>query len=93
MFLGAKGADTSPVQAVLKYLGYQNSEAGPLFVLKDGTPLSRASFGRVGVRVRITQLFHIGAATSASERGLGDSMLQALGRWKSGAYVLYIRLH
>ena len=35
--------------------------------------------------------FRIGAATTAAERGLEDSLIKALGRWESMAYLLYVR--
>ncbi len=33
--------------------------------------------------------FRIGAATTAAERGIPDSTIQALGRWKSAAFLRY----
>jgi hypothetical protein len=36
--------------------------------------------------------FRIGAATTAAQKGLEDSLIQTLGRWKSGAYKVYIKL-
>jgi len=33
--------------------------------------------------------FHIGAATTVAERGIKDSMIRALGRWKSDAYAYF----
>ena len=36
--------------------------------------------------------FRIGAATTAAARGLEDSTVQTLGRWKSLAYLEYIRI-
>ena len=35
--------------------------------------------------------FHIGAATSAAQAGYSDSFIQSLGRWKSAAFITYIR--
>ena len=35
--------------------------------------------------------FRIGAVTTAAERGLEDSLIKALGRWESTAYLVYIR--
>ena len=36
--------------------------------------------------------FRIGAATIAAQNGIEDSIIQTLGRWKSAAYKLYIRI-
>ena len=38
-----------------------------------------------------SHLFHIGPATVATRNGIPDHLIQALGRWASNAYQLYIR--
>ena len=35
--------------------------------------------------------FRIGAATTAAEHGIEDSVIKMLGRWESSAYQLYVR--
>ena len=35
--------------------------------------------------------FRIGAATTASQRGISESTIKMLGRWESSAYQLYVR--
>ena len=35
--------------------------------------------------------FRIGAATTAAEQGIEDSVIKMLGRWESSAYQLYVR--
>ena len=35
--------------------------------------------------------FWIGAATTAAEKGIEDSVIKMLGRWESSAYQLYVR--
>ena len=36
------------------------------------------------------QSFHIGAATTAAQAGIEDSVVKMLGRWESAAYHRYI---
>jgi len=72
-----------------------------LFILPDGTPLTRAGFksllltalkhaGLDNTKFN-THSFHIGAATSAKAAGIADVHIQMLGRWKSSAYQGYIK--
>ena len=36
--------------------------------------------------------FHIGAATAAAARGMEDSVIKTLGRWRSLAYLDYVKI-
>ena len=73
---------------------------GPLFLFRDGSPLSRE---RLVQHVRQALAPHgldspqltghsfcIGATTTAAQVGLEDSMIQTFGRWHSSAYLRYI---
>ena len=35
--------------------------------------------------------FRIGAATTAAEKGIEDLLIKAMGRWKSQAYLTYLK--
>lgn len=101
LYLGRTGNKLCPISAMLAYLAIRPHVAGPLFILQDGTPLTR---GRLVTHLRqaLSQLnvnatnfsghsFRIGAATAAARAGLSDSLIQSLGRWKSSAFTAYIR--
>ena len=74
---------------------------GALFLFDNGTLLTPVRF-TAKVRDALDALdyvsqsyaeysFQIGAATTAVERGLEDSLVKALGGWGSDTYLLYIR--
>lgn len=102
VYLGVTGQDVCPVAALLSYLAVRSSTAGPLFILEDGTPLSRPvlvqqlhlALSRAGINHKLYNghSFRIGAATTAAEQGVEDSLIQTLGRWKSSAYRAYIKI-
>lgn len=101
VILGRTGHDLCPVAAVLDYLGSRGSDSGPLFRWSDGRPLTRTRFvEEVRIALQRANLpaknfaghsFRIGAATTAAAAGVEDSTIQALGRWKSSAFLRYIR--
>ncbi len=101
VFVGWTGSPICPVTAMLEYVLIRGTRAGPLFLFKDGKLLTRSRFVE-RVRVALDKAgvdsrpfsghsFRSGAATTAAKRGLGDSTIKLLGRWKSNAYQLYIK--
>ena len=88
------------IQSLMAYLAARGNRAGPLFMFQDGRPLSRASLTEwlrktllmAGIPGNFSShSFRIGAATVAARNGVPDHLIQALGRWSSNAYQLYIR--
>ena len=87
---------------MLDYLSIRPATPGPLFLLQSGSPLTRAllvdnlqkALRQAGLNHKDYNghSFRIGAATSAAQRGLEDSLIQTLGRWRSDAYKIYIKL-
>ena len=100
--LGRTGHLLCPVSAVLSYLAVRSGVPGPLFILPNGSPLSRnmlitsiretLALHGVDTTLYSGHSFRIGAATTAAAVGLGDALIKKLGRWKSSAYMSYIRL-
>ena len=102
VFLGASKGEICLVRALVDYLSVRPATPGPLFVFESGSPLTRASLvaslhealQQVGLNHREYNghSFRIGTATTAAQRGLEESRIQTLGRWKSEAYKTYIKL-
>ena len=102
IFLGKTGTAICPVNALVQYIGIRPPNPGPLFILSTGVPLTRTYLvSNLQAALRQAGLddsaynghsFRIGAATTAAQRGLEDSLIQTLGRWRSDAYKLYIKL-
>ena len=101
IIIGKTEDDLCPLSAMLSFLKVRGSHPGPLFCWKSGSPLSKSRFVE-SVRSALTTAnlpansfaghsFRIGAATTAASAGICDSSIQCLGRWKSNAYLLYIR--
>ena len=101
LHLGATGQVLCPVSSMLGYLAIRPPRRGPLFIFEDGSTLSRPRLVRslrqvlssVGVDYSSYSghSFRIGAATTAASMGVSDSLIKTLGRWKSSAFMLYIR--
>lgn len=90
-----------PVRAVLGFMRAAGRRQGPLFQYESGRHLTRdglvaemkAALERAGVNSTgfSGHSFRIGAATAASQAGIGDATIQRLGRWKSNAYKRYVQ--
>ena len=102
IFLGRTEAAICPVTAIIHYIGIRKPGPGPLFILNSGAPLTRTYLvANLQAALRQAGLddskynghsFRIEAATAAAQSGLEDSMIQTLGRWRSDAYKLYIKI-
>ena len=89
------------ISSLLAYLTLRGDASGPLFLFRDGRPLSRALLtswlrgilSGAGIQGNFSShSFRIGAETVAARNGIPDHQIQALGRWTSSAYLLYIRI-
>ena len=101
VYLGWTGKQLCPVAAILAYMTVREAGPGPPFRFKDGRPLTRpclVSEVRLALEEAGTSSagisghsFRIGAATTAAERGVGDSTIKDMGKWRSNAYQRYIK--
>ena len=102
VYLGRTDNDLCPVAALAAYVAIRGSQSGPFFVLESRKPLLRERFVSL-VRENLSAAgveatsysrhsFRIGSATTAAACGIEDSLIQTLGRWKSAAYLRYIRI-
>ena len=101
IFMGKLGNEICPVQATLSYVALRGSRPGPFFCHSDGAILTKLHFV-TGIRAALQAIglpaeqfaghsFRIGAATTAAQAGIEDSVIQSLGRWSSSAFLAYIR--
>ena len=102
IYVGRTNGNLCPINAMLSYLAVRGSSAGLLFHFKDTTPLVKSKFvsefrdklSQAGLNSSLYSghSFRIGAASTAAANGVEDSLIQTLGRWKSSAYLLYVRI-
>ena len=92
---------TCPVQALTNYLAMRRYDPGPLFCHPTRDAISYATYHDWFLHVlSLSQLqgkynthsFRIGAATWAASRGVSHTIIQQMGRWRSMAYMKYIRM-
>ena len=91
-----------PVGCLRHYLAYRGTSPGPLFILPSGHPVSSALFTStmnkclhfIGINASLYKAhrFRIGAASHAAKNGMSDAQIRHMGRWKSDAFLSYIRL-
>ena len=100
LHIGKGESPLCAIHSLLAYLSLRGDAPGPLFLFRDGRPLSRALLtswlrgilSTAGIQGNFSShSFRIGAATVAARNGIPDHQIQALGRWTSSAYLLYIR--
>ncbi|XP_015762149.1 PREDICTED: uncharacterized protein LOC107341260 [Acropora digitifera] len=90
-----------PVSLLLAYLNLRGTSPGPLFCWPDLSPISRNFFTQaLADSLRFCDLdvseykshsFRIGAASWAASKGMSDAQIRAFGRWRSNAFLRYIR--
>ena len=101
VFIGSTSNDLCPVGATRDYVARRGSSPGAFFRSAEGVPITKTRFVEL-VRSALTRAgvpvdgysghsFRIGAATAASQAGIPDSVIQALDRWSSLAFLRYIR--
>ena len=99
--VGKTGDALCPVAAVCAFIAHRGSSPGPFFTFADHTPLTKPKLVEI-LRAALDDLglpqeqfagrsFRIGAATTAAQVGLEDSVIRMLGRWNSRAFLRYIR--
>ena len=87
---------------MLNYPLVKGGKQGPLFLFKSGQFLTRERLVRairavlqeagVDASKYCSHSFRIGAATTAAARGMEDSVIKTLGRWRSLAYLDYVKI-
>ena len=90
-----------PVRAMDEYLTKRRAEPGYLFMHKDGSPLTKYQFWRLGEEALRregaqgrrfgTHLFRIGAASTAAVLGYQPRDIKRIGRWASKSYRRYVQ--
>ena len=102
IYVGRTGQVLFPISALLNYLVARGNKEGLLFHFSDGSLFTKSKFvDKIRVLLYLAGFeassyaghsFRICAASTAAANGVEDSLIQTLGRWKSSAYLTYIRL-
>ena len=90
-----------PVSSLDKYLAQRGTKKGPIFLNESGLPVDRqqlvqflkACMSMCGLPTEKfnSHSFRIGRATQLSLEQVPDDKIKKIGRWKSNAYLQYIR--
>ena len=90
-----------PVKAVLAFISVRGTTSGPMFCWPGGAPVKRSifvqqlnralGFCNLDPTLYKAHSFRIRAATWDAAKGLSDAQIHQLGRWKSNAFLSYIR--
>ena len=97
----ARNSPLCPVAALANYLHVRGNTPGPLFRTSRNTPLTTYAFSKtfkatlnhsnLDPTLYKAHSFRIGAATSCAQKGVPFDVIRRLGRWKSDAFIHYIR--
>lgn len=89
------------VTLLLDYLDVRGRTEGPLFCWPDNKAISRSYFNQCLSQAIIfscldsqfykSHSFRIGAASWAAAKGMSNTQIRHFGRWKSNAFLRYIR--
>lgn len=89
------------LDALLRYEEVRGAHPGPYLINQSRHPITRQQFSSVLVLILKycgyppnsfnTHSFRIGAATHAANTGMSEAQIKYLGRWKSDAFLHYIR--
>ena len=101
VIVGRTYVSICPVTAILNFIAGRTDRPGTFFLLSSGAPATKGWFTR-HIRELLGAMglpqdqyaghsFRIGAATTAAMKGVEDSTIQALGRWHSATFLLYVR--
>lgn len=93
--------NSCPVRTLQEYLRLRGTQSGPLFMTQNHIPIDRSAFSStLKTTVRAigldpsnynTHSFRIGRATQLAQDHHTDATIRSAGRWRSSAYLQYIR--
>lgn len=98
---GAKQPEFCPVKSLSEYLAVRPKVPGPVFVNKLGLPITRFDFAKtLKSSIQLAGLdpslynchsLRIGRATQLAQDNVDHNLIKQTGRWRSSAYLRYIK--